>query len=97
MGVTPANLNNFYPVSVRGTFAQGPFPQTTQAQQISASRNMQSRGVSSLGGTLTSPLGTGMGVLGGTFMNNGLGTLMSTQNTNAKMVTQKRGASITTT
>lgn len=55
---------------------------------------MHGRAVSSLGGALTSPLGTGMGVLGGTFMNNGLGTLMSAQNTNAKMVNQKR---ITTT
>lgn len=38
---------------------------------------MHGRAVSSLGGTITSPIGMGAGIIGGNLMNGGLGTLMT--------------------
>lgn len=47
---------------------------------------MHGRAVSSLGGALTSPLGMGAGIVGGNVMSNGVGTLMTSQNPNVKVV-----------
>ena len=52
---------------------------------------MHARAVSSLGGTLTSPLG--MGVIGGQLITDGVGNLMQNSNLRA----HKRGASVQNT
>jgi hypothetical protein len=49
---------------------------------------MHARAVSSLGGTMTSPLG--MNTIGGQLISDGVGNLMQ----NSKLGTHKRGASI---
>lgn len=59
---------------------------TTYAQGSAQTRNMHARAVSSLGGTLTSPLGT----IGGQLITDGVGNLMQ----NSKLATHKRGASV---
>lgn len=67
-----------------------PFSTNTTTFAQGVVRAGHARAVSSLGGTLTSPLG--MGILGGSLLSDGVGNLMGNQKLGAKRATVEETA-----